>query len=582
MTNLMPSSPTKRQIHAKSSHHSPSSTESSPLNSVGGGSGDSTEKLTRSAGTVGIGVMGSRVLGLVREMVLAYFFRTGAGLDAFYAAFRIPNLLRDMFGEGALSKAFVTTFSEVGEKEGEEAGVRLANLVLNALLVVVGIATLLGIYFSEEIVNAMLPGNGFNLPLPADEGFGFESKRELTVFLTQIMFPFLLLVSVAAVAMGFLNARGKFIVPAMASMFFNLGSIVVGVVGYFVAPRLGQHPTVGMAVGVLAGGVFQLLWQVPALWKQGYRYRTTLNFRDASFQKVIRLFGPGALVAATVQVNVFINSIFASLGSGWLSWISQSFRLLHLPIGLVGVSVSVATLPALSRAVAHNDKTVFRENFSHAMRLVLLFMIPASVGLIVLAEPIVRLIYERGRFEANDTQQVAAALVFYALGLTSYAAVKIVTDGFYALQDIRAPLVVSILSMIANAGLNWFFIAVLAMDHRGLALSTSCTMTLSLGWLWVLLRRRSGLAGLGGGAALTMMWKMIIASAVMGAVAAGTSEFFDSWLGHDTLLPRLAQVGASIGFALAVLYGVCKVLRVREMNQALRALNGRGRDIEVS
>ena len=577
----MPSSPTERKIHAKSSHHSPSSTESGSFDTTGVGSRDSTEKLTRSAGTVSIGVMGSRVLGLVREMVLAYFFRTGAGLDAFYAAFRIPNLLRDMFGEGALSKAFVSTFSEVGEKEGQEAGVRLANLVLNALLVVVGIATLLGIYFSEEIVSAMLPGSGFNLSLPADESFGFASKRELTVFLTQVMFPFLLLVSVAAVAMGFLNARGQFFVPAMASMFFNLGSIVVGVAGYFVAPRLGQHPTVGMAVGVLVGGVLQLLWQVPAVWKQGYRYRATLNFRDPGFQKVMRLFGPGALVAATVQVNVFINSIFASLGSGWMSWITQSFRLLHLPIGLVGVAVSVASLPALSRAVARSDKTKFRETFSYAMRLVLLFMIPASVGLIVLAEPIVRLIYERGRFEANDTHQVAAALVFYALGLTSYAAVKIVTDGFYALQDIRAPLVVSILSMVANAGLNWFLITTLDMDHRGLALSTSCTMTLSLGWLWFLLRRRSGLAGLGGGAALAMMGKMIVASAIMGVVAAGTSEFFDSWLGHQALLPRLAQVGASIGLALVVLYGACKVLRVGEMDQALRALTGRGREMEV-
>ena len=573
----MSSSKTKRQIHAKSSHHSPSSTESSSLDGSGAGPGDSNEKLTRSAGTVGIGVMASRLLGLVREMVLAYFFRTGAGLDAFYAAFRIPNLLRDMFGEGALSKAFVTTFSEVGEKEGKEAGVRLANLVLNALLVVVGLATLLGIYFSEEIVGAMLPGSGFNLPLPADESFGFTSKRELTVFLTQIMFPFLLLVSLAAVAMGFLNARGQFFVPATASMFFNLGSIAVGIAGYFVAPRWGHHPTVGMAVGVLVGGALQLLWQVPALWKQGYRYQTILDFGDAGFLKVIRLFGPGALVAATVQVNVFINSIFASLGSGWMSWISQSFRLLHLPIGLVGVAVSVVSLPALSRAVARSDKARFGETFSHAMRLVLLFMIPATVGLIVLAEPIVRLIYERGRFESNDTRQVAAALIFYAIGLTSYGAVKIVTDGFYALQDIRAPLMVSVLSMVANAGLNWFFITTLGMDHRGLALSTSFTMTLSLGWLWILLRRRSGLAGLGGRAVLTMMGKMIIASALMGAVAAGTSQFFDGWLGHDRLMPKLLQVGASISFGLVMLYGMCKILRVREMNEALHALVGRGR-----
>jgi len=525
--------------------------------------------------------MASRVLGLVREMVLAYFFRTGGGLDAFYAAFRIPNLLRDMFGEGALSKAFVSTFTEVGEKEGDRAGVRLANLVVNAILVVVGLATLLGILYSEQIVSLMLPGDGFDLALPAQEAFGFANKRELTVFLTQVMFPFLLLVSMAAVAMGYLNARGRFFVPALSSMFFNLGSIGVGVAGYFVAPSLGHHPTVGMAVGVLAGGALQLLWQVPSLRKEGYRYRFLLGFRDPGFMKVIRLFGPGALVAATVQVNVFINSIFASLGSGWMSWISQSFRLLHLPIGLVGVAVSVASLPALSRAVAREDRSGFRDTFSYAMRLVLFFSVPASVGLIVLAEPVVRLIYQRGRFQPEDTVQVAAALVFYALGLTSYAAVKIVTDGFYALQDIRAPLVVSVFSMMSNAGLNWLFIVILGMDHRGLALSTSCTMTVSLGLLWGLLRKKSGSRGLGGGAALLVLGKMIVASTVMGIVALFTSQAMDRWIGHEATLARLLQVAVSIGLALLVLFLACKAMHVRELDQALRALRG-SRKTEVS
>jgi putative peptidoglycan lipid II flippase len=576
----MSSSPTEKKVRARPGHSSPSSAEVGSRTSSPTDRG--TEQLTRSAGKVSLAVMASRLLGLVREMVLAYFFRTGGGLDAFYAAFRIPNLLRDMFAEGALSKAFVSTFTDVGEKQGEQAGVRLSNLVVNAVLVVVGLATLVGIFFSEEIANLMLPGEGFDLALPPDEAFGFASKRELTVFLTQVMFPFLLLVSLAAVAMGFLNARGRFFVPALSSMFFNLGSIGVGIAGYFVAPSLGQHPTVGMAVGVLAGGALQLLWQVPALRKEKYRYQHVLSFRDPGFIKVIRMFGPGALVAATVQVNVFINSIFASLGSGWMSWISQSFRLLHLPIGLVGVAVSVAALPALSRAVARGDLTGFRETFSYAMRLVLFFSVPASVGLVVLAEPVVRLIYERGRFQPEDTLQVAAALVFYAIGLTSYAAVKIVTDGFYALQDIRAPLLVSILSMISNAALNWFFIVVLGMDHRGLALATSCTMTVSLGVLWSLLRRKSRLTGLGGGAALLMLVKMAAASLVMGAAAFATSQGLDRWLGHQTTLAQLTQVVAAIGLALVVLFLACKALRVREMDQALRALMGPRKETEVS
>ena len=202
----MSSSPAEKKVRARPSHHSPSSTGAVPLSLPV--AEERADELTRSAGTVSVAVMASRVLGLVREMVLAYFFRTGGGLDAFYAAFRIPNLLRDMFAEGALSKAFVSTFTEVGEKQGDQAGVRLANLVLNAVLVIVGSSTLLGIYFSEEIVSLMLPGDGFDLALPADEAFGFANKRELTIFLTQVMFPFLLLVSLSAVAMGYLNARG--------------------------------------------------------------------------------------------------------------------------------------------------------------------------------------------------------------------------------------------------------------------------------------------------------------------------------------------------------------------------------------
>ncbi len=541
-----------------------------------------TSGLLRSAGVVGFGVMTSRVLGLVREMALAYLFKASAGLDAFYAAFRIPNLLRDMFGEGALSKAFVSTFTEVREKEGDEAANRLANQVLNAVLVVVGILTLLGMAFAEPIVELMFFGKGFDAPLPAGEGFGFESKRELTIYLTRIMFPFIPLVSLAALVMGYLNARRKFFVPAMASSLFNIGSLVVGVAGYFLAPRFGQHPTVGMAVGVVAGGALQLLWQVPAFKKEGFRYQPILSFRDPKLQNVMRVFGPGALAAATVQVNVFINSIFASMGSGWLSWINQAFRLVHLPVGLIGVALSVATLPALSRAAAAKDKDGFKEMFSFASRLVILFTVPATVGLIVLATPIVRLVFERGQFRPYDTQQVAGALMCFSLGLIGYASVKIVTDGFYALQDMKAPLIVSVLGMITNAGLNYLFISHFGMDHRGLALATACTITLSFAILWLLLRHRSGLAGLGGKSILGLTLKMLVASAVMGMAVKWTSETIDSWLGHASTMARIVQVGASIFVAFVVLYVLCKILRVRELEQAKRALKPVKSSMEVT
>ena len=528
--------------------------------------------LARSAGTVSFGVMVSRVLGLVREQVLAYLLPAKIGLDAFYAAFRIPNLLRDMFGEGALSKAFVSSFSEIQEKEGEKAALKLASLVLNALVLVVGTLTLLGMIYADVIVALILPGAGFDLPLAPEDSFGFATKRELTVALTRVMFPFILLVSVAALVMGVLNARRRFLVPALASSFFNLGSIVFGVGGYFVVPRFGLHPTLGIAFGVLAGGALQLLWQIPSLVRLGYRYRLILSFRDPRLHKVLKLFGPGALIASTVQVNLLINSVFASLGEGWLSWIMQAFRILHLPIGVVGVAVSVATLPALSRAVAHDDTEGFRSTFSFATRLVLLFTVPATFGLLVLAEPIVRLIFEQGAFGPDDTLQVAGALRYYALGLVSFAAVKIVTDGFYAIQDIRAPVAVSLLSMVTNALLNWLFVLELGMDHRGLALATSCTMTVSFVALWLLFRRRSRLGGLDGRRALFLTTKILVASAVMGGVARIAATELERFVGHDMLWARLLQVFGSIAVGLGVFVLGCKVLRIRELDQALAAI----------
>ena len=534
--------------------------------------GGRARKLTRSAGTVSLGVMVSRVLGLVREQILAYLFPARTGLDAFYAAFRIPNLLRDMFGEGALSKAFVATFSEIEKKEGREQALRLANVVLNALILVVSVLTLVGIVYADVIVGAVLPGAGFDVALSADESFGIATKRDLTVGLTRVMFPFIVLVSAAALVMGILNAQGRFFVPALASAFFNVGSVSVGLLGYYLAPRFGQHPAMGMAVGVLAGGALQLLAQLPTLFRLGYRYRPVISFRDPWVGRVARLFGPGAIVASTVQVNVLVNQIFASRGEGWLSWITQSFRILHLPIGLVGVAISAATLPALSRAAAASDTVEFRNTFSHATRLVLLFMVPATVGLVVLAIPIVRLIFEQGRFGPEDTVEVAGALRCYAVGLISFAAVKIVTDGFYAIQDVRAPLVVSLLSMGANALLNWLFVVELGLDHRGLALATSGTMTVSLVLLWVLFRRRSRLGRLDGRRTVMTLFKTAAASLVMGGLSYATFLGLDGAFGHYAIWARLLQVGLAIGVALLVYFAGCRLLRVRELDQALSAL----------
>lgn len=413
------------------------------------------KSITRSAGIVSIAVMASRLLGLVREQVIAYFFVSATGADAFYAAFRIPNLMRDLFGEGVLSKAFITTFTATEVEDGQEAAWRLASRIFNITAVALLALTLICVLAAPIIVDSLFIGKGFqDVALNPSEHAGINSKRDLTVYLVRIMFPFLILVSLAAVAMGLLNSKGKFGVPACASLFFNLGSIVMGVWGYYALPRMGLHPVTGMAFGVLVGGALQFIIQVPVMRRCGFRYRPTISFRDERVKQVMRLILPMILGVAALQVNLFVNSIFASEGKGWMTWIIRAFRLMHLPIGIFGVAISTAALPNLSKLIARGEVENFRQSFSYALRLMLLLTLPAAVGLMVLGEPICRLVFEWGKTSAIDTSETAGALFCYAFGLCGFSIVKIASDGFYAFKDTRTPAVVSLCAVALNIVLN--------------------------------------------------------------------------------------------------------------------------------
>ena len=529
------------------------------------------QRVTRSAGIVSIAVMASRLLGLVREKVIAYYFAAGVGGDAFYAAFRIPNLMRDLFGEGALSKAFVTTFTATELEDGEEAAWRLASRILNVSFLLLMLITIVGIFAAPAIVDLIFMGKGFQeVPLDPSDHFGFGSKRDLTVYLTRIMFPYLILVSLAAVTMGLLNSKGKFGVPASASSFFNIGSLVVGVWGYYIAPDLGLHRTTGMAVGVLAGGALQFLIQVPSMRRVGFRYELLLSFRDERVRQVLRLIGPAILGVAALQVNVLVNSIFASEGQGWLTWINRAFRLMHLPIGVFGVAISTVALPNLARLIAAGNMDEYRRSFSYALRLTFLLTVPASIGLMTLAEPICRLIFEGGQAIPLDTQQTAGALFYYAFGLCGFSAVKIATDGFYTFNDTRTPAIVSLCTVGLNILLNYLFIYRLGFDHRSLALSTSCTITLNFLALLFLLRGRAGGLGLSG--IWSLLIKLALASAIMGCACWWSYTQIEGWLGVESIIARLIGVFVPIGLGIAVLVGGAKLMRVRELDQLLGAI----------
>ena len=532
------------------------------------------QNVTRAVGVVSIAVMVSRILGLARETAIGYYFPSKTSADPFYLAFRIPNFLRDMFGEGILSKAFITTFLATETEDGEEAAWNLTNRIFNlTFLVLIGIIVL-GIIFAPVVVD-VLARDDFDRNLDFVEHFGFDSKIELAIYLTQLMFPYLLFVSFAAIAMGLLNSKGRFGIPACASTFFNVSSVAVGIGGYYLFPLIEIHPVTGMAIGVIVGGIAQFLIQVPSMYRVGFRYRQLLSLRDPRVLQVMHLIGPAVLGVAAVQVNLLTNTFFITSDSGWLTWISRAYRVMHLPIGIFGVAISTVALPQLAKLVAAGETENFRNALSYALRLMLVLTIPAGIGLMVLSEPICRLLYEWGVTVEEDTIETAGLLFVYAFGLCGFSTLKIVTDGFYAHKDIRAPVIVSICAVVLNICLNYLFIyRGIYFNPRAVVISTVLTVTLNCAVLLLLLRRKVGRLGLRSVVTLTL--KILIASAVMGFVCWLTNGVIEiDWLGTVGIIPRAVGVFAPIGLSLLILAGMYKLLKVTEFDDILNIFKQR-------
>lgn len=501
--------------------------------------------------------MCSRVLGLIREQVFAGLFGAGKDLDAFLMAFRVPNLLRDLFAEGALSIAFITTFSGKIATEGDEAAWRLANKVATLTAVFMSTVTLLGIAFAPQLIHLMTWWSWS------------PEKTATTILLTRIMWPFILLVSLAALVMGMLNAKHVFGPPAMASSYFNLGSIIAGVgVGWWLDPHFGARSLVGLSIGTLVGGTWQLAAQLPSLRRVGYRYHADFRWRDEGVRTVLALMGPAVIAASAVQVNVLINSGFAARipGDGPVSWLNIAFRLMQLPLGIFGVAVGTVTLPLVSRTAALGDTAAFRSALAHAIRLVMLLTTPAAIGLIILARPIISVLYEHRRFDAYATEQTAAALRFYAIGLTAYSAVKVLAPAFYAIGKRYLPMMVSILSIVINFALNWFFMFKMQLGHRGLALSTSLVAITNFLLLYILMRRHAARLE------TSQLFKTLGKVLVAGAVLAGICWLALLFLFNVTPLPlwkKIVDLGITIALGVVTFFGTAFILRVNEIRDVV-------------
>jgi putative peptidoglycan lipid II flippase len=524
--------------------------------------GENKRVSAKSAGVVALAVMCSRVLGLAREMIIAGLFGASAHMDAFLVAFRMPNMLRDLFAEGALSTAFVTTFSKKIASEGDPSAWKLANKIATLTTVFMSLVVIIGVLIAPFLVGILAPG--FN-----------PEKAALTVLLARIMYPFILLVSLAAVAMGMLNSKNVFGVPAMASSFFNVGSILGGVaLGWWMDPAFGTRALVGLACGTLIGGLLQLAVQIPSLFKVGFRLRLDFAWRDEGVKKVLQLMGPAVIAASAVQVNVLINTIFASyLEDGAVSWLNIAFRLMQLPLGIFGVAVATVTLPLISRAAAQGNTGEFRGALAHALRLVMLLTIPSAIGLIVMADPIIGLIYERGRFTAYMTAQTAEALRFYGLGLIGYSAIKVIAPAFYAIDRRNLPMIVSLVSIGLNALLNWQLTFRLELGHRGLALSTSVIALFNFLVLYVMMRRYAG--ELETGTFVATLGKLLASGAALAGVCWFGVQFFFPAGAPPTTAWRFIGVFSTIAAGGLVFFATAFLLRVAELRDLVTIVQRR-------
>ena len=522
-----------------------------------------SEQVARSAGVVSIAIFMSRLTGLVREMVMAQKFGAGFSYDAFLLGFRIPNLTRDLFAEGALSSAFVPTFTKYLAEGDKEGAARLSNLVATAIIAIVGLICLLGVIFAPVLVWLLAPGFA-----------AVPGKFELAVQMTRIMFPFLLLVALAAQAMGMLNACNVFGVPALASTFFNLGSVIFGLaLGVYIGPHIGMTAIEGMAYGVVLGGALQLVWQIPSLRSAGFAFKLDFQWSHPGLQQIFRLMIPAILGNAAVQINVMVNTNFASRLSdplrgpdGPVSWLAYAFRFMQLPLGLFGVAFAAAVLPSVSRSAASANYEEFRKTLSRSLNMVFLLTIPSSIGLVVLGRPIIGAIFQGGKFQFYDTQQTAIALSCYAVGLVGYAATKMLNPAFYALDEANTPMFVSLLSILVNFGVACVLLFVFHLGHAALALSTSVVAIVASLVLFERLRRR-----LGGieGRYLMHGFTRIAAGSILMALPVWASSFqMTRWLGVSRWAD-LANLAVSLPVGLLAFVIILRYLKIDEVHFAL-------------
>ncbi|MFC1532083.1 murein biosynthesis integral membrane protein MurJ [Thermodesulfobacteriota bacterium] len=522
-----------------------------------GKSNSERENVSRAAGIVGLYTFLSRILGLVRDMVIARFFGSGIITDAFFVAFRIPNLLRRLFAEGSLTIAFIPVFTEYLRLKSKKDAFELARIVLTFLSIILTVVTILGVLFAPWIVRIQAWGFG-----------GVGDRYELTVLLTRITFPYILLISLVALFMGILNSLRHFAAPAAAPILLNVGIIGATI---WISPRLSQ-PIIGVAVGVIVGGIFQVALQIPFIIKKGVSLLPCWSPDHPALKRIGLLMLPAIFGSAIYQFNQFIGTLLASfLAEGSISWLYYADRIVQFPLGVFAIAIGTAALPSLSKQAAEKDHNEFMGTLNHSLRLTFFIIIPSMVGLIVLGEPIIRLFFERGVFDSFSTERTAYALVFYSLGLWAFSGIRIIVSAFYAFQDTKTPVKVAMAALVAN--ILFSLVLMGPLKHGGLALALSLASSIQFFLLVFFLKRK--MKDWDPGPVLLSVAKSLIASVVMGVVI---GYLHVKWTSPNPIyIITLILAGAVIYFAVARLLGCREISSVLDIIKPLLRRNADGR-----
>ncbi|MBW1650029.1 MAG: murein biosynthesis integral membrane protein MurJ [Deltaproteobacteria bacterium] len=457
-------------------------------------------KLTKAAWTIGSATLLSRILGFIRDMVIAGFFGAGYASDIFFVAFKIPNILRSLFAEGSLSVAFIPVFTQYITTDGKKKAFNLAQAALIILSVLLIFITILGIAASPFIVKIMAPGF-----------ISYPDKIAHCINLTRIMFPYIFLIGLVGLCMGILNTLGHFAAPALAPVFLNLGMIT----SVFISKTININPVYCLAYGVIAGGILQLILQIPFIIKYKIPIIKKPNLSHPGIKKIGKLMLPSIFGSAVYQINIIIGTMFASLlPEGSISYLYYADRLVQFPLGIFAIAAATALLPSLSRQAVLKDYEGLKKSFAYTLKLILFITLPASVGLIVLKEPIVSLLFERGVFDSEAVKLTAYALLSYSIGLWAFSCVKITVSTFYSISDTKTPVKIAAISIGSNIVLS--FILMKFLSHSGLALAASLSSMINLTLLIIFLRKKIG--RLGGKTIVKSGIKSLICSLIMGIV----------------------------------------------------------------